>query len=153
MIVNMILAVDEKMGIGKEGSIPWICHEYTDFFNKVTRGSIVLMGRKTYDSLGRNKFRKRKNVVVTSEKIKNINCIEDPEQFIKHYIDSDKELFIIGGSSLFNKYAKYTDTIYVARMPADCECDVFTTGKIFYKKVVRTTNWLTKDVVLETYTK
>jgi dihydrofolate reductase len=70
MTVKAILAHDEKYGVGKNGGLPWP-HNPADmkWFRECTDGHIVIMGRKTWESLGNKKLPNRTNIVVTRSKL------------------------------------------------------------------------------------
>ena len=69
MQFKMIVAIDEKNGIGKKGTIPWYIPEDLKYFSRLTKGNgnnAVIMGRKTYESIGKA-LPKRKNLVLTRD--------------------------------------------------------------------------------------
>lgn len=94
----MILACDTKGGIGYQGKLPWNIPEDLMFFKSRTMGHSIVMGRKTYASIGRNLFG-RKNIVITSKPWddKDITFWDSPRIF---------NGFIIGGADVYNSYWK-----------------------------------------------
>ena len=105
MIISMILAVSENGVIGRKNQLPWkkISADLRHF-KRITAGHSVIMGRKTYESLGKA-LPKRRNIVVTRNRDWQA---EDAEVF--HSLEAaiaacngETEIFIIGGSTIYNK--------------------------------------------------
>jgi dihydrofolate reductase len=113
--ISVVVAFDEAMGIGKDGRLPWHLPEELKHFKATTTPGIVMMGRKTWESIP-EKFKplpSRLNVVV-SNSVEECRArhpdgpmfVNDPEVFIKEYSDdrSNRDrppLYIIGGGSLY----------------------------------------------------
>lgn len=121
--VELIYARDVDGLIGINDKIPWKLSADLKRFKEITSGHIVMMGRKTYDSIG-HPLVNRVNVVITSkndlvETEELITC-KDPVDFIKRYKDqkySIKKLFIIGGQDLIaNVGFKHADVIHVTQL-------------------------------------
>jgi len=128
----MIVATDKYNGIGKNQSIPWHIPEDLKYFAKLTKGSgknAVVMGRKTYESIGRplpNRF----NIVITSKsslELNTENCVfvnlEEAEDICNN-TDFD-EVWIIGGSSIYDIFLQKTDELYVTEIDEAFDCDTF----------------------------
>mgnify|MGYP004457001829 CR=1 FL=1 len=106
-MISAIVSVDENMGIGANGKLLVSYPEDMKFFKDTTIGHIVVMGRKTWDSLPKKPLPNRLNIIITSHPEKsddiNINFIT-MEDFLDNleYLDAgDKEIFIIGGASIY----------------------------------------------------
>lgn len=131
MTVNAILAHDDKFGIGKDGKLPWP-HSPADmkWFRDCTNGHVVVMGRKTWESIGSKKLPNRTNIVVTRSRIEGnpdgvyygdmsalINMIR------KDY--PDLKTWIIGGADIYKQALPYCDNIYLTHIKGDYNCDAF----------------------------
>lgn len=94
-----VVAMDPNRLIGANGSLPWHLPEDLAFFKKTTVGSPILMGRKTFESIGRP-LPKRKNIVLTRDESwshDGVEVIHTPEE-----IPADEEkIFIIGGAEIY----------------------------------------------------
>jgi dihydrofolate reductase len=144
--VNVIFASDEEYGIGKDNALPWP-HTPEDmaWFKKHTDGHCIVMGRKTWESMGSKTLPNRQNVVLTS----NPNAIDGFPNFdengsypdytvnasledVIHQISPffDK-IWIIGGKSLIEDGAKIADNIYYTNFEGMYDCDVHVDPKIF----------------------
>jgi len=117
--MDMILACDTNGGIGNKGKLPWDIPEDTMYFKTRTMGNTIVMGRKTYDSIGKKLFG-RNNIVITSRPWTdyNITFWDSPRLF---------NGFIIGGSEIYNSYWKdYKNNIryvYLTLVNGEFECD------------------------------
>ena len=114
----IIVAVDEKNAIGRNGDL--LCHLPNDLkhFKNITSGHTVVMGRRTYESLPKGALPNRTNMVITSDKAENYpNCIvvrSLNEAFEK--APSDKEIFIIGGGQLYRSSLELADKLYLTHI-------------------------------------
>src|SRR3989344_2476082 len=105
IMITIIAAIAENGVIGNKGKIPWHFSEDFKHFKRTTENNVVVMGRKTYESLP-EKFRplpNRVNVVVSSSMAgqEGIEVARSYEEAIEKAKKHNKEIFIIGGSSLF----------------------------------------------------
>lgn len=116
MIVNLIAAIDPEGGIGLNGGLPWHCPEDLRFFKNCTKGQNILMGRKTFESVGilpdRNTF------VISSKPIAGVNWIKSMDD-----LDVD-HIWMCGGVSIYNIDVPY-DTIYITKMYDNYKCDTY----------------------------
>lgn len=128
-MINCIVAVERNQGIGFEGQMPWP-HLKGDmaWFKKMTTDQIVIMGRKTWDSLGKKKLPNRINVVISRSHVDGADqCFSD----VGHALDMctaiwpDREIFIIGGSAIYQHYLDIVDRFYVTEIDASYKCDTF----------------------------
>ena len=112
MHFKMIVAFDKMNGIGKSNTIPWHLPEDLKHFAKLTKGdgnNAVIMGRKTYDSIGRA-LPQRKNLVLTRDENihkqnDDVTCFNSIYEIKKHCIISNyDEVWIIGGSSIYKEF-------------------------------------------------
>jgi dihydrofolate reductase len=127
MKISIIVAADEQNGIGKNNEL--LCHLPADlkYFKNLTTGHSILMGRKTYESIGKP-LPNRTNIVIS----RNTNFIEGC--FVFNTIEAgiayaktlnETELFIIGGDSIYAQVLNESDTIYLTRTHHVFEADAF----------------------------
>lgn len=131
MTVNAILAHDDDYGIGKDGKMPW---DYNSadmkWFKECTTGHVVVMGRKTWQSIGNKKLPNRINVVVTRSKIDGdadsiyYGSMPDLISVMKKEYP-DLKIWIIGGADIYRQTMGLCDNIYVTKIPGNYDCDTF----------------------------
>lgn len=127
MDMIIIVAADESGGIGKDGKIPWHLRKDLQRFKRYTTGNVVVMGRKTYDSIG-HALPDRTNVVITKNAdISGADLITNTPDNIPSLktIFPDKDIFIIGGEGIYNAMWEQADYIYMTRVHAFLDCDKF----------------------------
>jgi dihydrofolate reductase len=125
MIVSLIVAVSENNVIGAGNKIPWIQSEDLKHFRKLTVGKVVLMGRKTLESIG-HKLADRDNWILSSQPVPS-GCRRFAS--ISKAIDTAKsenvrELCVIGGKRVYEEATAFVDVIYLTRIHAEVEGDV-----------------------------
>ena len=133
---NIILATDNNGGIGFKNKLPW--HFSTDFrfFNTITSNtnnilekSIVIMGRKTYESLPKEyrPLPNRINIVITRDKsyqAKGCLVVNSLEEALRK-ADNDKEIFIIGGGQIYREGLKFAERIYLTKIHKNISGDTY----------------------------
>ncbi len=103
--------------IGRAGKLPWHLPEDLAFFKRTTSGHPIVMGRKTYDSIGRP-LPKRRNIVLTRDEswsAKDVEVIHEPEQ-IYQFPGIDGQVFIIGGSEIYAAFLPMLDDLLVSHV-------------------------------------
>lgn len=129
--MNIIFARSANWMFGNKGTLPWgvPLKEDMQWFKAMTTGCTVIMGRKTYESIGRPLIN-RNNIVVSSTRVdtpgvytaKNITHAED---IVFLDIGSDlSKVFVTGGAKLIEEYFEYAGTVYVSNIDRICEGDV-----------------------------
>lgn len=129
MILNAILACDINNGIGYQNDLPWPRHkEDMKWFRENTTGGIVIMGRKTWESIGSKPLKDRYNVVLTSE----IKLGSDKVIFINDInvlFDRIKEMnvtaWVIGGQRIYEQFLPQCDKLYLTKFKQEYKCDKF----------------------------
>ena len=126
-MINCLVAVERSQGIGFEGQMPWPhLKEDMQWFKQLTTNQIVIMGSTTYDSLGKS-LPNRINVVISRKRQLGDhtfnNCGDALDFCSVEY--PDKEIFIIGGSAVYEAYLDIVDRFYVTEIDADYQCDKF----------------------------
>ena len=128
MKISMIAAVGKNNELGKGNDLVFKLPADMKHFKDITTGHIVIMGRKTYESIGKP-LPNRKNIVVTRDKkyaSHGVNVIYSLEGAIKQLKNIDQEIFIIGGGEIYKEAMKFADKIYLTEINAtDKNADVF----------------------------
>lgn len=135
MIISLIVAMAQNRSIGKDNDLPWKLPTDLKRFKEITSGHTVVMGRKCWESIP-TKFRplpNRENIVVT----RNRDYIAEGA-IIKNYLpdllcsDSadNEEIFIIGGAEIYKEAFPFAQKLYLTRVLADVEGDVFLEGLV-----------------------
>ena len=114
MKISMIAAMAEDRIIGLDNKMPWHLPADLKFFKRVTLGKPVIMGRKTYQSIGRP-LPGRKNIVLTRDEnlvIEGVDCVQTIEQAQALLGDID-EVMIIGGATIYEQFLSKADRLYL----------------------------------------
>jgi dihydrofolate reductase len=128
MLVSLIVAVDEEGGIGYRGQLSWRLSGDLRRFKQLTMGHHILMGRKTYESIGKA-LPGRKTIIIT----RNSNY-QAPGCWIAPSVESglriaekneEDEAFVIGGGEIFKVSIDKADRIYLTRVHAVTPADTF----------------------------
>ncbi|MCD6010241.1 MAG: dihydrofolate reductase [Flavipsychrobacter sp.] len=130
MVVSLIVAVAENNAIGKNNSLPWSLPEDLKFFKRTTIGKPVIMGRKTFESLGQA-LPGRLNIVLSSNshlKVPDgVLVYADVNAALEHIQTiNPEECFIIGGGKVFENTMELIDRMYITRVHTDiADADAF----------------------------
>ncbi len=110
--------------IGKDGKLPWNLPEDLKFFKKTTLGYPIVMGRKTFESIGRP-LPKRTNIVITRDKnwsAKGVLTINSPEELVNLNLEAD-QAFIIGGAEIYKEFLEKMDSIIITHVKSHYKGD------------------------------
>lgn len=124
--VIFVVAHDRRGAIGRGGTLPWHLPEDLKHFKRLTIDKPVVMGRKTFEAMGKP-LRQRRNIVLT----RNTAYKPDGVEIARSVADvfemtaDDAEIAVIGGAEVFNEFAPYVDTAFVTEVDADVEGDTF----------------------------
>lgn len=132
MILSQIVAVDRKNGIGKNNDLLVKIPEDLKHFKETTQGKVLIMGRKTFDSLGRV-LPKRFHIVITRQTLKSehpmvcyVSSLDEAYRKAQSLISEwPKEVFILGGGEIFKQSLPKTDRIYLTRIDETFDADTF----------------------------
>ena len=114
MNIHLIWAQDLNGGIGRDGQLPWHISEDLKNFKKITFNSTIIMGRKTWDSLPFKPLPNRRNIVLSSQKINDIEVYHDIDNCIKKLTNQSVDtVFIIGGSSIYQSFFDYATHLHI----------------------------------------
>ena len=123
MKIAIIAAVSRNRVIGKDGKLPWHISEDLKRFKRLTTGHVVLMGRKTFESLGKP-LPDRRNVVITSSSIPGIETYPSIPDALRALEDEEK-IFVIGGGRIFSQLLERADELYLTTVDRDVEVDTY----------------------------
>lgn len=127
--MNLIVAVSENWGIGKNGDLLFHIKEDMKYFRQKTIGNTVVMGRKTLDSMpGGLPLKDRENIVLTRDlefKRDGVIAVHSVDELMEKIKGMDKDVFVIGGGEIYSLLLPYCDKAYVTKVYADKEADTF----------------------------
>lgn len=132
MILSSIVAMSENRVIGVDNQLPWHLPEDLKYFKRITMGHPIIMGRKTYESIGRP-LPGRTNIVVTrqaewdAEGVVATHSVDEALQVAARQVASDgvEEAFMIGGEELFRQSLHKMDRIYLTQVHAHIDGDAY----------------------------
>jgi dihydrofolate reductase len=131
MLISLIVAMDESRGIGKDGKIPWRLKADLRRFKELTMGHYLIMGRKTWESIGRQ-LPGRKLVILTHNPDYRLqNCAEClTARSLEQALDvaraaGEAEAFVAGGGQVFAQALPLAGRIYLTAVQTNADCDVF----------------------------
>ena len=127
MKITIVAAIASNNVIGQKNSLPWDIPEDLKRFKQLTSGHIILMGRKTFDSIGRP-LPNRTNIVMTKDinyQKKGIEIVFDEREALNLIKDLNQEVFIIGGSKIYELFEPWTTSLMITRVLKDFEGDAF----------------------------
>ena len=128
MTISLVVAAATNNAIGKDGKLPWHLPNDMKYFKNVTWGMPVIMGRKTFQALGKA-LPGRKNIVITrqqgwkAEGLVTVKKIEDA-LFVAKQTDAN-EVMVIGGGEIYKTLFSKAKRIYLTRVEAEPEGDTF----------------------------
>ncbi|MBU9712994.1 dihydrofolate reductase [Evansella tamaricis] len=133
-MIFMIAAVGEGMVIGKDGDMPWHLPNDLKYFKRTTSGHPVLMGKRTFESIGKA-LPNRRNIILTRDKsfsaedIEVVNSLDEVKELLElnnSRTDGKKEqFFVIGGATLYNQLIGIADRLYITKIHAHFEGDTY----------------------------
>jgi dihydrofolate reductase len=128
-MINMIVAVDRKLGIGCNDKLLARIKPDMEYFKRVTANSVVAMGYNTYMSFPKRPLPNRINIVLTSKDIEIqgaqvVSNIEDLLNTLESY-KNEKEIYILGGGSVYKQLMPYAERLYITHVFDSFEADTF----------------------------
>lgn len=142
--MKSIVAVDKKWGIGRNNDLLFHLKKDMKFFRETTTGKVIVMGSNTLKSFpGGNPLPNRTNVVLYPGGEKRDDCIivdslDELRQVLKNYNSDD--VYIVGGAMFYRTMLPYCDAVYVTRVEADGNAEVF------YENLDELPNWRIADI-------
>jgi len=127
-ILSLLVAADEANVIGKDNQLPWHLPNDLKYFKNLTWGMPILMGRKTFESIGKP-LPGRKSIVITRSKDwqwEGVEVVHSVEEAIDKAKEHDvKEIFVIGGAEIFHTSFAQAHRIYLTRIHHRFDGDVY----------------------------
>ena len=125
--MNLIVAVYEDWGIGRDGTQPVALSADRKFFRETTRGAMVIVGRRTIEDFpGKKPLPGRVNVALTrsAEEIPGFTVCHSPEEAME-LAKTAESCFVIGGGSIYQQMLPYCDSAYITKVQANPGSDTF----------------------------
>lgn len=122
-MIALVAAVSRNGVIGHEGKMPWHLPAELKHFRRLTRGQVVVMGRKTYASIG-GPLKGRTNVVITRApgfEAPGCEVVHSPEELLH----DQRPLYVIGGAQLYQQFLPHANLLHLTRIHADFAGDSF----------------------------
>lgn len=120
-MIALVAAMGRNRVIGRNGAMPWHLPAEMKHFRRVTRGQVVVMGRKTYESIG-GALKGRTNLVVTRDP-----SFVAPGCEVVHSVDDllrdERALYVIGGAELYRQFLPHADVMFLTRIHSDFDGD------------------------------
>tara|TARA_B100001559_G_scaffold49129_1_gene37614 strand:+ start:5687 stop:6178 length:492 start_codon:yes stop_codon:yes gene_type:complete len=129
MSIKLICAVSKNNVIGNKNKLPWNLSEDLKRFRKLTNDNVIVMGRKTYDSIGKP-LPNRENLVLSKNKklkIDNVKVFSSPKEILDFYYTKKikNDLFIIGGTFIYELFIDYCDYLLITYVNKEFEGDAY----------------------------
>ena len=127
-MLSIIVAIANENVIGKDNKLIWHIPEDLKHFKEITSGHKIIMGRRTFESLG-GILPNRKHIILCNDMEmdidnENVEVLEDISMLDK-YINSDEECFVIGGATIYKLLMPYSNKMYITKINQDFEGDVY----------------------------
>lgn len=121
-MINIIAAVGKNLELGKDNKLLFDIPNDLKYFKEITLGKTIVMGRKTFESI-KKPLPGRENIVITNQSInsKNIKVVHD----YKEILNMRKEVFIIGGESIYRLFLPYAKNLYLTEIEKEADADTY----------------------------
>jgi len=126
MMLSIITAMDENRLIGKDNGLPWKIPADLQFFKKVTMNKPIIMGRKTFESIGRP-LPGRRNIIITRDTLISVDGCEvvySLDAAIESVKDVE-EAMVIGGANIYQQFLPQADRLYLTRVAGKFDGDAW----------------------------
>lgn len=127
-MLSIIVAVAKNNAIGKDNKLLWYLPEDLRRFKKLTMNKNIIMGRKTFESLGRV-LPNRKHIILCNDMNLNIDdenvLVLDDISKLDNYINSKEENFVIGGGTIYKLLMPYVSKLYITHIDENFDGDVY----------------------------
>ena len=124
--VSIIVAMSKNRVIGVKNSLPWHISEDLKRFKRLTTGYPIIMGRKTFESIGKP-LPERRNIVISRNqnlKLQDVEVVKSIEDALK-ICSSENLIYIIGGEQIYNLAMPYANNIHLTEVNKEVEGDAF----------------------------
>lgn len=122
---SIIVAYDEKRAIGKDNQLLWHIPEDLAFFKSTTLNHTIVMGRKTFESIGKP-LPKRKTIVLSQQQLE-IDGVEvcTFDNVVERFLHTEEEVFICGGAEIYAHFLPYVKKMYISKVSGIHEADTY----------------------------
>ena len=122
--MKAIVAMSQNRVIGNNGAIPWHLPEDFKFFKTTTIGHAIVMGRKTYESIGKP-LPGRENIILsrTMSETPGVIIVRSPEDLLA--LENSQNFFVIGGAEIYRLLLPHCTELFVTKVPVTIEGDTF----------------------------
>ena len=140
MILSIISAIGKNNEIGKKNALLWDLPTDMKHFRETTKGHVVIMGQKTFESMGRP-LPNRRNIILTLDKTFHredagvIYSLEELDKLLEKTSRKDEEIFVIGGGQIYKLFIDKADKLYITHV------DVSFPDADTYFPVIDETKW------------
>lgn len=127
MTLSIIAAIGQNNELGKDNKLLWDLPADMKHFRETTRGHAVIMGRKTFESIG-HPLPNRRNIVITRDalyKKEGIEIAHSVDEALEFFKDSNEEIFCIGGADIYTQAIPKADTLYITHVAGAFDADTF----------------------------
>jgi dihydrofolate reductase len=124
-MISMITCMDKNRTIGLNNKLPWHLPADLKYFKQLTTNNVIIMGRNTYDSIGKP-LPNRRNVVLTRNKewsVPGVDVVHSVEAVLTKY--KDQNIFIIGGEEVYKQFLGNADRLYITLIEKSFSGDSF----------------------------
>lgn len=117
MSFSIIAAIGKNRELGKNNDLIWNLPSDLKFFKEMTNNHTIIMGRKTFESLPKI-LPNRKHIVLTNrdDMPNEVEVYKELKQILEKYKNTQEEIFIIGGSSIYSQFLEYSDKLYLTEI-------------------------------------
>lgn len=157
--ISIIAAIGMNKGLSRNNKLLWNIPEDLANFFKVTRCKPVIMGRKTYESIGKL-LPNRHNIIISSQDIDGVCTVRTPEEAVKQaekYLDTaampsgiEREIVVIGGSSVFKAFEKAASKVYLTVVRDDKPADTWFDDSFLFGSDAPADTWKIMESAIHT---
>ena len=143
-MISLIVAMSKNRVIGVNNSLPWKCSEDLKHFKALTMGHTIIMGRKTYDSIGKPLPGRHTIVVSRNKELIIEGCVIENSigcAIMESLVHAPlQDIFIVGGAEIYKQSMEYVDRLFITEIQEEIEGDAYfpeidlTKWKLIYKK-------------------
>lgn len=127
MILSLIAGIGKNNELGKDNKLLWDLPSDMKFFRETTSGHPVIMGRKTFESIGRP-LPKRRNIIITRDTTythEGIEVVHSIDEALALFANTDEEVFVIGGAEIYKQSLPFADKLYITEVEKEFDADAF----------------------------
>ena len=124
-MIALIAAMAKNRVIGKDGKIPWNLPEDMAHFKELTMGHVIVMGRRTYEEIGRPLPGRRTYLISSTIQVEEENChtVLSLQEVLKR--EKDEDIFICGGATLYEEAMELAERLYMTEIDTEVEGDTY----------------------------